>query len=79
MPNPFNTTSVVRVDLERNAALSFEVVNLMGQLVLEMDRGVVNSGTHYFTIEASELPSGIYFYKLSSDTFIETRKMILMK
>ena len=77
MPNPFNTTSVVRVDLDKSAALSLEVVNLMGQHVLVMDRGEVNSGTHFFNIDASELPSGIYFYTVKANENSVTHKMIV--
>lgn len=77
MPNPFNTTSVVRVELKDDANLSLDVINLMGQHVFTLDRGDVNSGTHYFTIDGADLPSGIYFYTVKANESTITRKMIV--
>lgn len=76
-PNPFNGTSVVKVDLDQQADLSLEVTNIMGQLVFEINKGEVNAGSHMFNINASDLNSGVYFYTVKADDSSVTRKMIV--
>jgi hypothetical protein len=76
-PNPFNTTSNIEVTLTKKADLSFEVVNLMGQVVFEDNRGNVASGTHVFSIKASDFGVGVYFYNVKSGSKTITNKMIV--
>jgi hypothetical protein len=54
-----------------------EVTNIMGQKVMTMDKGFVNSGARKFTIECSQLTTGVYFYtvKINGESF--THKMIV--
>ncbi len=76
-PNPFNGTSVVNITLEERSILSLEVSNLIGQVVYTADKGVVNSGMHSFTIDASNLGSGVYFYTVKAGESSVTKKMIV--
>lgn len=76
-PNPFNGTSRVYVLLEEAAELSLEVHNMMGQLVYSTPEKKYNSGKVEFTIDGSNLESGIYFYSIVSGESSVTKKMII--
>jgi len=76
-PNPFSTVSTVNVRLEEAANLSLVVTNMTGQKVIEMNKGQLAAQNHTFTIDASKLQSGIYFYTVTAGTSQVTRKMIV--
>jgi hypothetical protein len=76
-PNPFSTVSTVNVKLEETANLSLVVTNMTGQKVIEINKGQVPAQNHTFTIDASKLQSGIYFYTVTAGTSQVTRKMIV--
>lgn len=76
-PNPFSNTTNVTVNLEKAANLSLVVTNMTGQKVLEINKGQVAAQTHTFTIDASNLQSGIYFYTVTAGESQVTRKMIV--
>ena len=76
-PNPFNGTSTIYVMLEESAKLGLNVHNLMGQLVYSVPEQKYNSGKVEFTIDGSQLESGIYFYSIVSGESSVTKKMII--
>jgi hypothetical protein len=76
-PNPFSTVTTVNVTLEEASNLSLVVTNLTGQKVMEINKGQVPAQTHTFTIDASNLQSGIYFYTVTAGASQVTRKMIV--
>jgi len=76
-PNPFSTVSTVNVRLEEAVNLSLVVSTVSGQKVIEMNKGRVAARNHTFTIDASKLQSGIYFYTVTAGTSQVTRKMIV--
>lgn len=76
-PNPFSATTTVSVDLETASNLSLVVTNMTGQKVIELNKGNVPAQTHTFTIDASNLQSGIYFYTVTAGSSQVTRKMIV--
>jgi len=76
-PNPFTGTSTVYVMLEEAAVLNLKVHNLMGQLVYKTSEQKYNSGKVEFTIDGSQLKSGIYFYSIISGESSVTKKMII--
>jgi hypothetical protein len=76
-PNPFSQTSVVQVDLAQKANLKLIVTNLLGQQVMQIERGEVPAGTYQFNIDGSKLGNGIYFYTVFSGKESVTRKMII--
>jgi len=78
-PNPFNPTTTVRYQLPEAGEVSLIVYNTLGQALITVVKGHQAAGVHTATIEASSLPSGIYFYKLSANGFSAVRKMIIMK
>ncbi len=76
-PNPFNKTSNVVVTLKTNSTLSLIVTNMIGQKVMQMDKGRVNAGSYTFTIDAGNLPNGVYFYSVMAGKDKTTNKMIV--
>jgi plastocyanin len=83
-PNPFNPTTTIQLSLERTAAVNFSVYNILGELVDQRDFGVLAPGGYTLTWDANStdhgmLPSGVYFYRISTGGSVETRKMVLLK
>jgi len=76
-PNPFNETSMVQVNVINSCNLNMEISNIMGQKVYEINKGEVNSGTHFFKIHANELSAGLYFYTVKAGNASITKKMIV--
>ena len=56
-----------------------KVFDLLGSEVVELVKGEIEAGTYHINFNAANLPSGVYFYRLQAGSFVETRKMILMK
>jgi photosystem II stability/assembly factor-like uncharacterized protein len=78
-PNPFNPTTRIRYSLPTSAHVSLKVYNIAGQEVATLVNERQATGTHEAIFEADELPGGIYFYKLTSGSFGQTKKMLLIK
>ena len=78
-PNPFNPTTQIQYELPNAGAVSLNVYNMLGEIVVELDSGFKDAGRHKITFDGSMLPSGIYFYQLRSGDFVKTRKMTFMK
>ena len=78
-PNPFNPTTRIEFSLAESKNVKLEIFNSTGQLVKTLIEGIRSSGYHSVEFDASELSSGIYFYTFTSDSFVQTKKMILLK
>lgn len=76
-PNPFTTTTSIRVNLMKDADLVLEVYNLTGSRVKKLDFGRFNKGIHDLQLEAGGLTPGIYFYTVVSGNDRVTRKMVI--
>jgi hypothetical protein len=77
VPNPFNPTTKITLELPTISNWSLDIYNVAGQLVKGFsgtDQGVVS-----IEWNASNVASGIYFYKMSAGAFTDTKKMVLMK
>ena len=78
-PNPFNPTTQIQYELPQDGNISLIVYNMLGENLIELDKGFKMAGTHKVTFDGSMLPSGIYLYQLRSGDFIRTKKMTFMK
>jgi len=76
-PNPIVDFANVTVNLNQNATVSLEVMNIVGRRVMFLDKGTMNAGTQQFSIDVSSLPSGIYFITISINGQSFTRKMMV--
>ena len=78
-PNPFNPATVIEFEILQDAEVEVVVFNLTGREIEILHQGFLSSGVYKFDFDGSELPSGIYLYKVSTPQFTQTKKMILAK
>jgi photosystem II stability/assembly factor-like uncharacterized protein len=78
-PNPFNPTTTIRYSLPEKQLVTLRIYNSLGEMVSELVNEVKEAGIYEIEFNASGFPSGIYFYRIISGKFIETRKMILLR
>jgi hypothetical protein len=78
-PNPFNPTTTVSFSLPNATRANISIYNTLGQKVMEVANQEFDAGNHTIEINASQLSSGIYFYKLETLNFSKTMKMMLLK
>jgi hypothetical protein len=78
-PNPFNPTTTIAYNLPVASRAELGIYNVLGQMVEHRDLGVLSSGPGQIEFDASDLPSGVYFYRFSTEASSQTRKMILIK
>jgi hypothetical protein len=78
-PNPFNPTTTIGFTLPQRSDVRIVLVNVLGQVVKEITNSNYSAGSHQVTMDASQLASGIYFYKLQAGLFIDTKKLVLLK
>jgi len=78
-PNPFNPSTKIEFEILQDAEVEVVVYNLTGKEIEILHHGFLSSGVYKFDFDGSELPSGIYLYKVSTLQFKQTKKMILAK
>ena len=78
-PNPFNPTTNFEFSIPQTEFVNLTIYDAMGRVVETLHNGELKPGTYEAEWNASNFPSGVYFYKLSANSFIETKKMILIK
>ncbi|MBU1131516.1 T9SS type A sorting domain-containing protein [Patescibacteria group bacterium] len=78
-PNPFNLTTVISYQLPTNSQVNVQVYDTAGRLIATLVDGWRQPGTHEVTFDGSNLPSGVYVYRLQAGEFSATGKMVLMK
>jgi len=78
-PNPFNPVTIISYQLSFNDNVILKIYDILGNEVATLINEKQNAGTYSVEWNASEMSSGIYFYKLITDGFVETKKMNLIK
>jgi photosystem II stability/assembly factor-like uncharacterized protein len=78
-PNPFNPTTKINFDIKAKSFVRLVIFDVLGKIVKELVNEKLNAGKYEYVFEAADIPSGIYFYKLITEEFSATRKMILIK
>jgi len=78
-PNPFNPTTAINFLITKPGFVSLKVFDLLGNKITTLVNEKINAGKQSVEFDATGLTSGIYYYQLISDEFIETKKMILLK
>jgi hypothetical protein len=78
-PNPFNPSTAIRFDLPSRSFVTLKVYDMVGREAATLVNGFQEAGSHEIKFDASGLPSGIYFYRIATDKFVETKKLVLIK
>jgi len=78
-PNPFNPSTTIKFSVPQSGHVNLVVFNLLGQEVQTLVSEEKVQGNYEVKFDASNLPSGIYFYKLQTGDFVETKKMVFVK
>lgn len=78
-PNPFNPSTVVRFSLPVVSQVSLKVYDVMGREVQTLVKERMQAGSYEVKFDGSNLNSGVYFYRIVTDEFSDTRRMLLLK
>jgi len=83
-PNPFNPTTTISFSLKEREMVTVSIYNIQGQKVRSLESSEMESGHHSLTWNGADdkgsvVSSGIYFYKLDTDSYSATKKMVMMK
>ena len=78
-PNPFNPTTRIKFDVSKSNNVKIIVYDITGREVQTLVNEKLQSGTYETTFDGSQLTSGVYFYRMISDQYSETKKMLLIK
>lgn len=78
-PNPFNPSTLIKFDIPKQSFTKLVVYDLLGREVAVLLNEQLNAGRYETTFDASQFSSGMYFYKLETESFIDVKKMVLIK
>ncbi|MCW8802863.1 MAG: S8 family peptidase, partial [Ignavibacteriaceae bacterium] len=82
-PNPFNPSTTIEFSIPQTSSVSIQVYSIIGELVASLVNQTLDAGYHQINFDAGSLPSGTYVYQLKAngqnETFVDTKKMLLMK
>lgn len=78
-PNPFNPVTTIDYSIKYDGNVSLAIYDVLGRQITTLVNEKKPAGNHSVEFNASNLPSGVYIYKLSSGNFVATKKLILMK
>jgi hypothetical protein len=78
-PNPFNSQTTITYELKENAQVSLSIYNIFGQLVETLINDYRSPGYHSVLWNASNVSSGLYFYRIEAGEYTETRKCLILK
>ena len=78
-PNPFNPNTTIEFALPHSSFVTLRVYNVLGDEVATLIAGDHAAGTFKVIWDASEMPSGVYFYRLSAGEYVQTKRAVLMK
>jgi hypothetical protein len=78
-PNPFNPSSTIRYGLPNKTAVQLSVYNTLGQSVSTLVNGEQEAGYHEVKFDAGKLASGVYLYRMVAGSYVETKKLLLVR
>jgi hypothetical protein len=78
-PNPFNNSTVIKYSIPKEGVVTLKIYNTIGEEVTTLINETKQPGNYEVTFSTEKLTSGVYFYRLQAGSFVQTRKMILLK
>lgn len=78
-PNPFNPATNIKFNLPKQSFVSLKVFDELGKEISVLIADILRPGTYTYKWSPQDLASGIYFYRIQADTYLETKKMLLLK
>ncbi|MGB9696602.1 MAG: T9SS type A sorting domain-containing protein [Ignavibacteria bacterium] len=78
-PNPFNPVTYIEFDIPQNSYTTLVIYDILGRIIYTPVNEFLNAGSYKVKFDGSELSSGIYFYSITSNNFVKTKKMLLLK
>ena len=78
-PNPFNPSTSISFSITNNNFVKLNIYDLLGRNIKTLIQEYKSAGNHTINFDASEISSGVYYYTLKVGSFVDTKKMILMK
>ncbi len=78
-PNPFNPSTKIDFSVPQNSNVKITIYDILGNKIKELVNDFKDTGNYTVVFNASNLSSGIYFYRVQAGSFTETKKMILLK
>jgi len=78
-PNPFNPATTIKYQIPELSFVTLKIYDVLGSEIITLVNEEKSAGNYEVEFNASSLPSGVYFYILQAGSFVETKKMVLMK
>jgi hypothetical protein len=78
-PNPFNPASEIRFEIPVGTHATVKIFDVLGKDVTTLVDGYLPAGMHTVRWDAKDTPSGVYFYRLSTREFVQTRKLMVLR
>jgi len=78
-PNPFNPTTNIKFDIPKASFTTLKVYNVLGKEVAVLLNEIKSAGSYQVDFDASKLTSGVYFYRIETGSFTETRRLVILK
>jgi len=78
-PNPFNSTTTIKYSIPQQGLVTIKIYNAIGEEIVTLINKEQPVGNYDVEFNVTSLPSGIYFYRLKAGSFVETKKMVLLR
>ncbi len=78
-PNPFNPMTTLAFAIPQGAHVTLKVFDSLGRVVSMLVDKALGPGAYNVVFDAEDLPSGVYFYRIEAEEFVQTKKLILLK
>ena len=78
-PNPFNPSTTIKFELPKSSHVTLSVYDILGRQVSVLINERRDAGLHEVKFDAASLASGVYFYRLQAGSYVQTRKLLILK
>ncbi len=78
-PNPFNPTTTIEFTIPKHALVNIKIYNVLGKEISTLVNEEFKAGAYQIQLNAKSLSSGLYFYRISAGSFMQTRKLLVVK